>query len=275
MVRLSTECPGLESILRDAQEVAGYLWERGWAERNAGNLSIDVTALVTPVADGFSWIAPQQLPSAVPALGGRIFLVTGTGRRFRDFARDVENNSVLLRLDDDGAGHRRLERESEGPALGPTSELPSHLELHRYLLADGSGLSVVLHTHPTELIALTHMPDCRDGAGLNRALWSVHPEVKVFLPRGVGLVPYTLPGTRELGAATVEVMREGHEVAVWQFHGCLAVGTGASEAFDLIDTVDKAARISLLCRHAGHRPDGLGPEEQAELAELARSFRGR
>ncbi len=26
-------------------EVAGYLWERGWAERNGGNISVNVTGL--------------------------------------------------------------------------------------------------------------------------------------------------------------------------------------------------------------------------------------
>jgi rhamnulose-1-phosphate aldolase len=61
-------------------------------------------------------------------------------------------------------------------------------------------------------------------------------------------------------------------VAVWQYHGCLAVGNDVIEAFDLIDTVNKAARIYLLCRAAGHRPDGLGPDELTELAELAALF---
>ena len=27
-------------------EVAGYLWERGWAERNGGNISVNVTPYI-------------------------------------------------------------------------------------------------------------------------------------------------------------------------------------------------------------------------------------
>ena len=27
-------------------EVAGYLWEKGWAERNGGNISVNITELL-------------------------------------------------------------------------------------------------------------------------------------------------------------------------------------------------------------------------------------
>ena len=47
-------------------EVAGYLWERGWAERNGGNISVNVTGLCAdavcelPALDG-----PYPLPKTV------------------------------------------------------------------------------------------------------------------------------------------------------------------------------------------------------------------
>ena len=65
-------------------EVAGYLWERGWAERNGGNISVNVTGLCAdavcelPALDG-----PYLLPKPVPHIAGGCFLVTGTGRRMR------------------------------------------------------------------------------------------------------------------------------------------------------------------------------------------------
>jgi rhamnulose-1-phosphate aldolase len=273
MIDLLTACPDLGPILSDAQEVSGYLWQRGWAERNAGNMSIDVSDHLAQVVDDFDSGEWQDLPSVFPSLGGRCYLVTGTGRRFRDFARDSENNSVLLRIDDDGIRHQVLWGGLDVPDIRPTSEFPSHLRLQQHLRSSGGRKTAVLHTHPTELIALTHMLDCVDQDGLNQALWSVHPELRVFLPRGVGLVSYTLPGSEALGIATVEQIQQGCEVAVWQYHGCLAVGADVLQAFDLIDTVNKAARISLMCRAAGQRPNGLGSEEQEELAELAKMFR--
>jgi len=266
---LLTTCPALTTILRDAQEVSAFLWDRGWAECNAGNLSIDVTTAVARAGSMFSRVRSERLASECPSLAGRFFLVTGSGRRFRDFARDAEHNSMLLQLDPGGAGYTVLWGGLNGLDFRPTSELPTHLRLHEYLVAVDSDQTVVLHTHPTDLIALTHMPDCRHEGNLNRILWSVLPEVKVFLPRGVGLVPYRVPGSEALAVATERVVREGHKVAVWQFHGCLALGSSASDAFDRIDTANKAARVALLCRAAGHRVGGLGP---AQLAELEREF---
>ena len=37
----------LECQIADVAEVAGYLWQRGWAERNGGNISVNVTDLLT------------------------------------------------------------------------------------------------------------------------------------------------------------------------------------------------------------------------------------
>ena len=40
------------------------------------------------------------------------------------------------------------------------------------------------------------------------------------------------------------------------------------DAFDRIDTANKAARVALQCRAAGHRVGGLGPSELAELERI-------
>ena len=33
----------LKEQLDEVAEIAGYLWQKGWAERNAGNISINIT----------------------------------------------------------------------------------------------------------------------------------------------------------------------------------------------------------------------------------------
>jgi rhamnulose-1-phosphate aldolase len=262
-------CPELEPALDEAREVSAYLWQRGWAERNAGNLSFDVTACVAPHAATFGEGTPVELPFAYPDLAGRYFMVTGTGRRFRDFAKSAEQNGVLLRLDDDGRGFRMLWGGLDIPGFRPTSEFPAHLRVHEFLRTSGAPESVVLHTHPTELVALTHLPDLQTEAALNRTLWGAHPEVKVVLPRGVGLTSYTVPGTEELAQETVGAFRRGHCLAVWALHGCVAISTTIADAFDRIDTANKAARIAMLCRQMGHTAPGL---DAAQLAELTRAF---
>jgi rhamnulose-1-phosphate aldolase len=97
----------------------------------------------------------------------------------------------------------------------------------------------------------------------------VHPEVKVTVPRGVGLAPYTLPGSEALGRATVAALERDHPVVLWAKHGVVAVGAGVAAAFDLVDTLNKAAQLVLLCHGAGQAPEGLGA---ADLAELVRAF---
>ena len=35
--------PALAREVNKVAEVAGYLWEKGWAERNGGNITINIT----------------------------------------------------------------------------------------------------------------------------------------------------------------------------------------------------------------------------------------
>ena len=38
--------PQLHDAIWDVAEVAGYLWEKGWAERNGGNITVNITEYV-------------------------------------------------------------------------------------------------------------------------------------------------------------------------------------------------------------------------------------
>ena len=266
--RLLENNRALARVVAEAQEVSSYLWERGWAESSAGNLSIDLTDFMAAHLEELGAGDSGDLEPVCPGLAGRTFLVTGSGRRFREFSADPELNSVLLRLNGDGSRYSVVWGGGGEAGFRPTSELPTHLQLHESLVATGSDARVVLHTHPTELVALTHLDDCREAGSINRLLWSTIPEFKVFLPRGVGLVPYHPPGSVELAAATRAVIDDGHLVALWQFHGCLAVGSTPAEAFDRIDTANKAARLALLFRSAGQQVGGLGTTELDELTRL-------
>jgi len=62
----------------------------------------------------------------------------------------------------------------------------------------GGTQKTVLHTHPTELIALTLIPGYSDESRLNKMLFSVQPEAVIANSHGIGLVQYTLPGTEQL-----------------------------------------------------------------------------
>lgn len=229
----------LKKTIRDLGEVGQWLWMKGWAEQNAGNISVDVSDLVDP-------LAPAR----------RCLLVTVAGSRMRDIKKAPEKNLMLIRLLKTGRGYRVLWGGADG-RKSPTSELSSHLTVHAWLRQRRMSQKVFLHTHPTHLIALTHLKKYAGSSkALNDLLVSVHPEVVISLPEGLGLAPYRRPGSKGLSAATIAEL-ERHRVVVWEKHGCAAIGNDIYQAFDLIDLAEKAAGIYLLCRASAHQFQGL------------------
>ncbi len=255
--------------LQEMMETAEYLWQNGWAECNGGNLSVRLDDL-----DGEELDFPEKTPSvslnrSYSRLAGKRFLVTGSGRRFRDLAKKPEANACLLVLDDNGASYRIAWGGASKKPFRPTSELPSHLLIHDFLVQRHPERRTLVHTHPTELIALTHMPEFQDEQALNHALWGMLPEVKAVVPKGVGFAPYALPGSEQLAQVTLDSFSLGHPAVLWAMHGCIAMGGDALEAFDIIDTLNKAAKILLHCRSVGVKPIGLNSDQ---LDELVRAF---
>jgi rhamnulose-1-phosphate aldolase len=266
-IRLSRE---LERVVDAVSEVARHLWQKGWAERNAGNISVDVTESTVESDDAVTPLPPVRTALAYPELGGRFVLVSGAGARLRDLASTPIENACILRLSEAGDQYRVV-WGGEVSGFEPTSELAAHLAIHGFLRRRGALEMAVVHTHPNELIALTHMAEYADGSAVTSALWAMLPEVKILLPEGVALVPYHRPGSQELAQATVTALAR-HRVCLWEKHGCLAVAGDVREAFDLIDVANKSAQILLTCRGAGVIPQGLSG---AQLEELERFFAPR
>jgi rhamnulose-1-phosphate aldolase len=157
----------------------------------------------------------------------------------------------------------------DGSELRPTSELAAHLHVHARMRARNQPFRALLHTHPTQLIALSHAPGIgRSPDRISRILWSMVPEVKVLLPEGAAVVPYALPGGEALATATADALVE-RRLVLWEKHGCVAIERSVTEAFDLVDTLEKAAGVYLLCRAAGYEPEGLDPDALDGLAALA------
>ncbi len=256
----------LAPAIAELADTAQHLWDKGWAERNGGNISVEVTEALASVVGGRHQEPFRHHAVPHPELAGRSFLVTGAGTRMRDVAKEPAANCCVLRASDRLDGYATL-WGGERPGFQPTSELASHLAVHALLLRAGRQQKAFLHTHPDDLIALTHLPQYGDERALNQLLWSMHPEVKIVIPEGIGFAPYRPPGSDALADVTLAALAE-HRVAVWEKHGCVAVGAGPAEAFDLIDTVNKAAGICFLCKGAGFEPEGLTRNQVAELARL-------
>lgn len=254
----------LEEKVNEIAEVAGYLWQNGWAERNGGNITVNITSLVDEEIQSLPALS-EVLPIgvALPHLKGCYFYCKGTQKRMRDLARKPMDNGSVIRILDDCA-HYVIVADK---LVMPTSELPSHLSIHNRLIEKGSPYTATVHTHPIELIAMTHNPAFLGKDVLTHLLWSMIPETKAFCPLGLGMVPYNLPGSVTIANATLEQL-EDYDVVMWEKHGVFAKGLDVMDAFDQIDVLSKSAKIYMSAKNMGFEPTGMTREQMQELTDV-------
>ena len=256
--------PGLSAAVWQVAEAAGYLWEKGWAERNGGNITVNITEHVDEQMKLLPAISePKPIGTTLPQLKGCWFYCKGTQKRMRDLARDPMANGSIIRILDDCAHYEIVADE---PVM-PTSELPSHLSVHNYLLAKGSPYRASLHTHPIELVAMTHCRKFMEKDVATRLLWSMIPETKAFCPKGLGMVPYLMPSGVELAEATIKAIDDDYDVVMWEKHGVFAVDTDIMSAFDQVDVLNKAALIYIASKNMGFEPEGMSDAQMKELSD--------
>ena len=190
----------------DAEFVQGFIrmandgWEQGWHERNGGNLSYRVKPEeVEAVRENFQEKEWQPIGTTVPNLAGEYFLVTGSGKYFRN---------VILKPED----------------------------------------SICIFT---------------------RELWEMATECPVVFPAGVGVVPWMVPGGREIAVATSELMKK-YDLAIWAHHGMFAAGEDFDLTFGLMHTAEKSAEI--LVKTLSMRPDKLQTIQPDDFRHLAEDF---
>ncbi len=256
--------PALKQQINQVAEVAGLLWQKGWAERNGGNIAVNITEfadeemLALPPIGG-----PFPIGKTLSNLKDCWFYCKGTGKRMRDLARDPMENGSIIRILPDCAHYEIV---ADAP-VQPTSELPSHLAVHDYLLGKASPYRASLHTHPIELVALTHSTKWMKKDAATRMLWSMIPETRAFCPRGLGMVPYMLPSSLELAEATIRAIDDDYDVVMWEKHGVFAVDTDIMNAFDQVDVLNKAAQIYIASRNMGFEPEGMSDAQMSELGD--------
>ena len=94
--------PALQYQVEQVAEVAGYLWQKGWAERNGGNITVNVTEWVDDEIRQMPAIAePVAMGEVLPHLKGCYFFCKGTNKRMRDLARRPMENGSFIRITDD------------------------------------------------------------------------------------------------------------------------------------------------------------------------------
>lgn len=265
MKNILKENPKVQELILEVAELAQYLWNYGWAERNAGNISVNINEICDADDVDFGDHPVYSLAEPFPELANCLFFVTGTGKRMRDLAREPLKNAALIKLSEQGDKYAIITQKKKNRYnFRPTSELPTHLSIHQMIARRGSDEKVIIHTHPNELVALTHSPLFKSAEALNTLLWGMHPEAFVFVPKGIGFVPYIVPGSQDIAKATVEQLKD-HNVVMWEKHGIFSIGPEVFDTFDVIDILAKSARIYFMCKSGGFEPEGLNNEQLMEL----------
>ncbi len=259
----------------EAEFVQGFIrmandgWEQGWHERNGGNLSyrikkLEVESILEHLNMDAEW---KEIGITVPNLAGEYFLVTGSGKFFRNIIIQPEDSIAIIEIDELGKNYRIRWGLVNGGR--PTSELPSHLMNHEVkLIASGGKHRVIYHAHTTNVIALTFVLPLEDKV-FTRELWEMATECPVVFPDGVGVVPWMVPGGRDIAIATSELMKK-YDVAIWAHHGIFCSGENFDLTFGLMHTVEKSAEI--LVKVLSMRPNKLQTITPQNFKDLAKDF---
>lgn len=251
-------------FVREMSKTTANMYRLGWDERNGGNISylldektvaeyLDLDKVVRTIPTGFS----------VPELVGKIFIVTGTGKYFKNVQADPENNLGIIRIAADGTTAELLWGFADGGKF--TSELPAHLMCHAARLKVDPENRVVMHSHPTYTLAMNYVHEL-DEKKFTHTLWEMCTECIVVFPDGVGILPWMLCGTNEIGEATANKMKD-FRLVIWGMHGIYGAGKTMDETFGLIETVEKAAQIYMLTAHLP-RKNTIKDAQMRELAEF-------
>jgi L-fuculose-phosphate aldolase len=137
----------------------------------------------------------------------------------------------------------------------PSSEYLLHLCFYK----QRADVAAVVHAHPPLATGLASA-----GVALDKPLTS---EMVISLGR-VPLAQYATPGTAEVTASIAGLVRE-HNAIMLANHGAVTCGRDLETAFQRMETVEQAAKISLVAEQAGGGRL-IPPEKLAKLEEMRR-----
>lgn len=257
-------------FVREMCDTTANMYRLGWDERNGGNISymleteqvaeyLDLSKVIRTIP--FMGVNEEDFDAS--PLEGKIFIVTGTGKYFKNVEKDPETNLGIVRIGKGGKNIELLWGFKDGGR--PTSEFPAHMMSHMARLKVDPENRVVMHSHPTNTLAMNYVHEL-DEKKFTHTLWEMCTECIVVFPDGVGVLPWMLCGTSEIGRATAKKMGE-FRLVVWAMHGIYGAGKTMDETFGLIETVEKAAQIYMLTANLP-RKNTIKDEDMVKLVEL-------
>lgn len=156
----------------------------------------------------------------------------------------------------------------DGENLTPYLKLSIEGEMHRLTLLNRPDVNAVVHAHPCYATAFSMIRNADGALALNTRLigesW--------FILGDPVLVPYYTMGSQELAHAVSEAARSS-SVLLMENHGVLAVGPTLLKAFDRIEVLENAAKmttITQIMKNGGCTIKSLDDQQCAVLSEMAK-----
>jgi L-fuculose-phosphate aldolase len=131
----------------------------------------------------------------------------------------------------------------------PSSEQPFHLSIYR----QRPDIRAIVHAHPVALVAFSICRKAPDTALFPQAAHVCGP---------VGLAPYALPGSEQLGRHIANVFSQGVNCVLLENHGVVVGGADLSQAFQRFETLEFTARTAIKAAQ-------LGPVRSLDAGQLA------
>ncbi len=127
-----------------------------------------------------------------------------------------------------------LQGENFSAGLKPSIETDMHLKI----LRNRPDINAIVHAHPVHASFFT----TTGKEGVNTALTA---EARFLLGETV-FAPYALMGTEDLGERVSNALKEGAHAVFLENHGVLTLGKTLLQAFDRLEVLESAARMTLL-----------------------------
>lgn len=255
----------LESFfVKEMVRTTANMYRLGWDERNGGNISF-----LLKEEEVSEFLDVSQVKKTIDIdfdcsdLSSKYFIVTGSGKYFKNIEYDPEDSLGVIRIGKDGQSIELLWGFNNDGV--PTSELPSHLMSHISRLEVDPENRIVMHCHASNLLAMTYTHSL-DEKEFTKKLWKMSTECIVVFPEGIGVIPWIVPGTNEIGEATASKMKE-NRLVIWPHHGIYGSGKDMDETFGLIETAEKAALIYTLAQAQGGIKQTITEEQLSDLAK--------
>lgn len=149
-------------------------------------------------------------------------------------------------------GLMTIEGENLTPDLKPSIESEMHLSIYRK-----KDVNAIVHAHPTFATAFTAMK--------NRIEINLTAEATAILGEPL-FVPYALMGTKKLADLVAKYIDKS-DILLLENHGVLSVGKKMLQAFDKIEVLENAAKMTLIVEFAGNKKS-LSKEKIREIEKL-------